>query len=342
MIVGIRLITLTLPDNELQSIVRAWRTPEDSLQLLEPFPLHFSEDLVPVPCHSHNDYSRRVPLFQALAAGCTSIEADLYLPSPGYIRTHGLRDEDLLVAHSRSALRPDRTLRALYTEPLLRMLTAMNNASSTQLSGIFSVDPAQSLTLLLDFKETSPSALSELWNRVQAHIAPFRLPNASFLTASHEGTVLFRPLTVVVTGAAPFDFILNWTKNPRGDIFFDAPLHDLYPQPDAASPYNGSNSYFASTSLKRHIGSPSLWSGHFSTLQLDRTKTQIGHAKELELIPRYWGTSRWPVGTRSYVWSTLWKLGVGVLNVDEVDVAARWNWEPGTKLLGCVGCFGRR
>jgi hypothetical protein len=34
---------------------------------------------VPVGCHSHNDYWRRVPLYSALQAGCIGVEADVWL-----------------------------------------------------------------------------------------------------------------------------------------------------------------------------------------------------------------------------------------------------------------------
>ena len=33
-----------------------------------------TRNVVPLKCHSHNDYWRRVPLYQALHAGCTSVE----------------------------------------------------------------------------------------------------------------------------------------------------------------------------------------------------------------------------------------------------------------------------
>ncbi len=59
--------------------------------------------------HSHNDYEQDRPFHLAARSGMLSIEADLY-PSEGR----------LLVAHSRSDLDPDRTLKELYLEPLQR------------------------------------------------------------------------------------------------------------------------------------------------------------------------------------------------------------------------------
>lgn len=57
--------------------------------------------------HAHNDYEHSRPLLDALDQGFMSVEADVWLV-----------DGRLLVAHDREALRPDRTLDALYLEPL--------------------------------------------------------------------------------------------------------------------------------------------------------------------------------------------------------------------------------
>ncbi|RSL93280.1 hypothetical protein CEP52_013353 [Fusarium oligoseptatum] len=39
----------------------------------------FLRHVRPVPIHSHNDYDRRLPLFEALGSGCISVEADVHL-----------------------------------------------------------------------------------------------------------------------------------------------------------------------------------------------------------------------------------------------------------------------
>jgi hypothetical protein len=60
-----------------------------------------------VRVHAHNDYEHKRPLFDALDRGFCSVEADIYLV-----------DEQLLVAHQRSQVKPERTLQKLYLEPL--------------------------------------------------------------------------------------------------------------------------------------------------------------------------------------------------------------------------------
>jgi hypothetical protein len=57
--------------------------------------------------HAHNDYLHERPLLDALSHGFTSVEADIFLV-----------DGDLLVAHEKAELKPERTLRGLYLDPL--------------------------------------------------------------------------------------------------------------------------------------------------------------------------------------------------------------------------------
>src|ERR1700722_5932498 len=57
--------------------------------------------------HAHNDYLHQHPLFDALANGFCSVEADIYL-------TNG----ELRVAHILAATKPGHTLQSLYLAPL--------------------------------------------------------------------------------------------------------------------------------------------------------------------------------------------------------------------------------
>ena len=57
--------------------------------------------------HAHNDYLHDRPLLDALDHGFCSVEADIFLV-----------DGELLVAHTRSELSKERTLKKLYLNPL--------------------------------------------------------------------------------------------------------------------------------------------------------------------------------------------------------------------------------
>ena len=60
-----------------------------------------------VKLHSHNDYLRESPFWEAFGAGCASIEVDVFL-----------KNGALKVAHEEASIRPDRTLKSLYLEPI--------------------------------------------------------------------------------------------------------------------------------------------------------------------------------------------------------------------------------
>ena len=64
----------------------------------------------PILIHSHNDYTRRAPFWQAYAQQVYSIEADLFL-----------RDGQLLVGHDPEDLDPRMSFEALYVEPLVAL-----------------------------------------------------------------------------------------------------------------------------------------------------------------------------------------------------------------------------
>src|SRR3954469_16036886 len=67
------------------------------------------QEVVPLTkAHAHNDYEHNRPLYDALDHGFTSVESDVWLV-----------DGELLVAHDREGVNPDRTLESLYLEPLL-------------------------------------------------------------------------------------------------------------------------------------------------------------------------------------------------------------------------------
>jgi hypothetical protein len=80
------------------------------------YPTDTTRNVQPIPCHSHNDYWRRVPLFDAIHAGCISVEADVWLFKE--------RDE-LYVGHGTASLTPGRTFASLYINPLVELLDAM-------------------------------------------------------------------------------------------------------------------------------------------------------------------------------------------------------------------------
>ena len=177
------------------------------------WPTDSSRGINPVSCHSHNDYWQSIPLLLAIQAGCISVEADVWL-----------FDKELFVGHTQSALTAERTLRRLYVEPLLDLLSRQNqaakfNRSGQSLLGVFDTQPLQTLVLLIDFKNASVDLYSELLNQ----LSPLR--QSEYLTYFNGTAIIERPITVVASGDAPFDLIAAH-KGYR-DIFYDAPLSEL-------------------------------------------------------------------------------------------------------------------
>ena len=102
----------------------------------------FGQDL---NIHSHNDYLRNIPFWEAASANAMSIEVDVIL----------LRDT-LFVAHEKESIRSNRTFENLYLEPLRQ---------SADLS--FSLHP--SLQLLVDCKTDALSTLALIIKKCEAY-----------------------------------------------------------------------------------------------------------------------------------------------------------------------------
>jgi hypothetical protein len=342
---------------------RQWTNPNPSQADLANYLLDITRDVTPVPCHSHNDYWRQVPLYDALRWGCAGVEADVWL-----------FDDDLFVGHSTYALTQDKTLRTMYVDPLVAMLdsknapSAISSASSTspRLNGVFDASPNQTLTLLVDFKNDGAA----IFPYVSAQLAALR--DRGYLTHYNGTATVPGPITVVATGNAPFDLIqANTTYR---DIFFDAPLATMWQDPSTLPPSNptevsspadddanansndtpmpsagqgtvgttptshfdATNSYYASVNFKASIGR--IWFGGLSATQLRLLRGQVSGAHARGLKVRYWNTPSWPVAVRNRVWRTLVDEGADVLNADALGDVARGAWRAkGGRHAGWLG-----
>ena len=299
-----------------------------------------THDVNPVPCHSHNDYWRRVPLYSALTAGCISIEADVWLDGDG---------DELRVGHTPQTVLRGHSLRSLYLNPLLEMLQSHNSLpdnitepGESSLSctgsecdrdvvGVFANDPKQSLVLLIDFKAEG----ERIWPHLVEQLQPLR--ENGFLSYFNGSDMIDRPIVVVVTGDAPIHRAVE--NSTYRDIFYDAPLDKLPRASDLSletlsdethsadeieTVYNAQNSYYASVNFRKAIGSLPL--SRLSQDQLARLQSQIRAAHALGFKVRYWETPSWPVGLRNYVWRILVREGVDILNVDDLYGATRQDW----------------
>jgi len=317
---------------EVYSPIPGWEAPSLSGDESAPFPISLTHNVKTHQCHSHNDYWRQVPLFQALHYGCTSVEADVWL-----MDMDESGDFDFYVGHTPAALKRERTLRNLYINPLVRMLETMNyNISVARSNGVFESSPTQSLVLLVDLKNDPFIAFKAF----SAQLEPLR--SRGYLTY-HNGTDLVPgPLTIVATGRTPYTSILSQPYTRR-DIFFDAPLGNLTSLPvtnvqlvesganvDHFQGYNTTTSLYASESLRRVLGHPFpfLLPGSPSPWQLERIRSVTRAAHERGLKVRWWDTPAWPRSRRERTWRILMREGADVLNVDDLKGARDWaGWQ---------------
>jgi hypothetical protein len=306
-----------------------WTLPGQASSDVASHLLDITRDVTPTPCHSHNDYWRRVPLYDALRWGCTGVEADVWL-----------FDEELFVGHSTNALTQNRTFRSMYVDPLVKMLDHKNAlgdyaTTSSVKNGVFDTVPEQTLVLLVDFKNDG----RDIFPVVSQHLTALR--EKGYLTYFNGVRTIEGAITVVATGNAPFDLIT--ANSTYRDVFFDAPLATMYAsEADSASNamnprggqgtvgttpdshFDSTNSYYASVDFRKSVGF--LWWGSLSAKQLDLIRGQIRGAHERGLKARYWSAPKWPIALRNRVWRILVDEGVDYLNGDDLRGMTRLDW----------------
>jgi hypothetical protein len=227
-------LEVRFPD-DVDWIINHWGQPGELTEGFGEWPTDATGDVHPVNCHSHNDYWRSVPFFEALHAGCTGAEADIWLV-----------DDELYVGHRRVALTANRTLENLYINPLLDLIEKQNplikyhpaedyplhSSDKDPLNGVFDVDPTQTFVLLIDFKSSGPA----LWRKLDSQLTPLR--EKGYLTHFNGTAIIEKPITVVATGNTPFDLLT--ANDTYRDVFFDAPLDEMadlsskWPNPNRA------------------------------------------------------------------------------------------------------------
>jgi len=241
----------------------------------------------PLPhAHAHNDYAHARPLFDALDHGFTSVEADVF-PVDG----------DLLVGHGRGELRPGRTLRGLYLDPLRERLETIGTVHAG--GGPF--------TLLVDIKADGEAA----YRLLAEQLVPLR----RFLVAAPGG----RPaLEVIVSGARPIAAI---AADPDRLVGIDGRPEDLErdDRPAALVPLVSERW----GQLFTWIGTGEMPPEQRAALEALVAKT---HARGQRL--RFWATPERPA-----CWRTLRAAGVDLVGTDDLAGLAAF-FAPAAELVG--------
>lgn len=223
--------------------------------------------------HAHNDYEHRRPLLDALDHGFCSIEADIYLV-----------DGQLLVAHDRPDVSSQRTLQALYLDPLRERVR--KNAGR-----VYRVGP--SITLLIDIKSEADATYRALRDVLQ---------NYSEMLTVFGPTVRTNAITVIISGNRPRQLMQAESERLAA---YDGRLEDL----------EGSESSAFIPLVSENWARVFRWRGEGPMPAAEKEKlrqiVQRAHSQGRRI--RFWATP-----DRPSVWTELCDAGVDLINTDDL------------------------
>jgi hypothetical protein len=225
--------------------------------------------------HAHNDYLHARPLLDALDHGFCSVEADIFLV-----------DGQLLVAHTRSVVKPERTLQALYLDPL-RARVRQNGGR------VYRGGPE--CTLLIDLKTD--------WRTIYPVLRTVLTNYAEMLTTFRNGAVRTNAVRVILSGSRSREM---FTGEAIRHAAFDGELKDL----DSGTP--PSFIPWISSSW----GSVFKWRGDgpMPPEELTRLKGIVAKAHQQARRVRFWGAP-----DKAAFWVTLRDAGVDLINTDDLS-----------------------
>ncbi|RPJ56822.1 MAG: hypothetical protein EHM23_22450 [Acidobacteria bacterium] len=228
-----------------------------------------------VQAHSHNDYRHSRPLLDALDRGFCSVEADVFLVNG-----------QLLVAHDEDEIRPERSLRSLYLEPLAARLRKQAGPAAV---------PACPLTLLIDVKSEAESA----WKALALVLREYR----DILTVFEGEKVRWGALTVIISGNRAASLMMAEKERYAG---VDGRLSDVdLGLKPVLMP-------LLSDDWTRYFN----WSGQGPILpkERDQLKYMVEKAHSRGYRVRFWGAPDTPAG-----WALLKDAAVDYINTDDLD-----------------------
>ena len=238
-------------------------------------------DVIPLSrAHAHNDYEHDRPLYDALAHGFNSVEADIFLV-----------DDDLFVAHDRRDITSERTLRRLYLDPLRERVK--HNGGRVYPNG-------PQFTLLIDIK-SGAVATYEILNRILAEYSDV------FTSFGPDGRK-DKAVLAVVSGNRPREFMESQKLRYAG---CDGRLTDL------KSNYPADLIPVISDNWKKYFKWNGT--GEMSAEEHDRLREIVQKAHEKGRLVRFWSTPDNPSPAREALWRELLSVGVDLINTDDLE-----------------------
>lgn len=249
--------------------------------MLAALPLGAAQDVQPLTrVHAHNDYEHKRPLFDALDNGFCSVEADIYLV-----------DGQLLVAHMRSQVKPERTLRSLYLEPLHERVK--KNGGRVYPGG-------PEVVLLIDIKTPWRTTYPVLREELKKY--------ADMLTVFEGDKTETNAIRAILTGERSKQMFAGESTRYAA---YDGDLEDLDSNaPASLIPWISSN-----WSRTFH------WRGSGPIPEEEKRKLQeiVSKAHQHGRRVRFWGAPDFPA-----FWSELLEENVDLINTDDLAGARRF------------------
>ncbi len=232
-----------------------------------------------LPAHSHNDYEHERPLFDALDCNFKSIEADVY--SIG---------DSLFVSHNFEDIKPGKTLRQLYLEPLKKRI--LQNNGSVYGNG-------EEVILFIDIKDDGLKTYQLLHKILEAY--------KSDLTVFENGLKKKGNIMVVVSGNRPFEYMKSQKIRYTG---YDGRMENL------DSDISSTLMPVVSDNWPKYF----KWDGIGKMPETEKQKLAefSKKAKQKGYILRFWGTPNRTAEQRIAVWTELKKADVGLIGADNL------------------------
>lgn len=231
---------------------------------------------MPLPnAHAHNDYLHKRPLLDALDHGFCSVEADIHLVNGR-----------LLVAHDPEQVQSDRTLEALYLDPLKARVAKNKGNVHINGSGFF---------LLIDIKTAAEPTYAALRETLKRY--------GPMLTEFHSDKTERKAVTVIVSGNRPITLMSNETVRLAG---VDGRLTDLDAKASAVLfPWISDN-------WTKNF----QWRGEgpLSAEDKEKLRTIVRQCRQQGCKLRLWGTPDTPAA-----WRELQLAGVDFINTDDLE-----------------------
>ena len=240
-----------------------------------------------VNAHAHNDYEHERPLLDALDHGFCGVEADTYLI-----------DGKLLVAHDRKDVKPERTLQALYLNPLRERVRA--NGGRVYPDG-------PTVRLLVDIKDDGV----QTYYALRQVLAQYE----EMLTVFDQGKIEEKAVTVILSGDSPRNVLKS---EPRRLAAIDGRLSDLDGPIDPSLTPLISDSWASTFKWNRE--------GVMPQELRDRVKAAVDKAHAGGASVRFWATPQ-----REDFWAALLDAGVDLINADDLPRLQKFLLERAAK-----------